>query len=77
MNPADAIVASGGFCAPLGTEYVIHVPGRAVRAAMLDGAVVDATPLDHTPDSCWRCDARKAATDVGLCERCHADLTDG
>ena len=35
----------------------------------------DAAPLDHTPDACWRCDARSASTEVGLCGGCHADLT--
>lgn len=26
-------------------------------------------------EQCWRCDARRAASDIGLCEPCHASLT--
>lgn len=29
----------------------------------------------HDAERCWRCDARNAASDIGLCERCHVSLT--
>lgn len=28
-------------------------------------------------ERCWRCDARDATTDVGLCQPCHTSLTTG
>lgn len=34
----------------------------------------DADPIDLAPDDCWRCDARPATTDVGLCTPCRTDL---
>lgn len=34
----------------------------------------DTRPLDLFPDDCWRCDAREAETEVGLCLPCRADL---
>lgn len=30
--------------------------------------------FDARPDSCWRCDATTATTEVGLCDPCHATL---
>jgi hypothetical protein len=40
----------------------------AVVRVGLDGFDAD------DPDSCWRCDAKGAETDVGLCTSCHDDL---
>jgi hypothetical protein len=34
----------------------------------------DAAVYDSNPDRCWRCDAKGAETDVGLCTPCHEDL---
>jgi hypothetical protein len=34
----------------------------------------DTSAFDSRPDSCWRCDAKQAETDVGLCTPCHGDL---
>jgi hypothetical protein len=37
----------------------------------------DLTPggaFDTRPEHCWRCDAKGAETDVGLCTPCHDDL---
>jgi ferredoxin-like protein FixX len=33
-----------------------------------------AAAFDIAPERCWRCDARGAETDVGLCTSCHDDL---
>jgi hypothetical protein len=30
--------------------------------------------LVDRPEFCWRCDAKEAETDVGLCASCHVDL---
>jgi hypothetical protein len=30
--------------------------------------------FDSRLDWCWRCDAKQAETDVGLCTPCHGDL---
>ena len=35
----------------------------------------DARPHDVNPNRCWRCDAARGETDVGLCARCHTALT--
>jgi hypothetical protein len=32
--------------------------------------------LTDDPNACWRCNALRAETDVGLCESCRADLID-
>jgi hypothetical protein len=34
----------------------------------------DTATFDSRPEHCWRCDARGAETDVGLCTSCHDDL---
>jgi hypothetical protein len=34
----------------------------------------DTATFDSRPEHCWRCDARGAQTDVGLCTSCHDDL---
>jgi hypothetical protein len=34
----------------------------------------DTASFDSRPEHCWRCDARGAETDVGLCTSCHEDL---
>lgn len=32
--------------------------------------------FDSRPEFCWRCDSTKATTDVGLCDPCHAVLSE-
>lgn len=39
--------------------------------------VTDQSPHDLDPDACWRCDAREASDELGLCGPCHVDLVDG
>jgi hypothetical protein len=34
----------------------------------------DSASFDSRPEHCWRCDAKGAETDVGLCTPCHDDL---
>jgi hypothetical protein len=34
----------------------------------------DTNAFDSRPEHCWRCDAKGAETDVGLCSPCHEDL---
>jgi hypothetical protein len=34
----------------------------------------DSASFDTRPENCWRCDAKQAETDVGLCTPCHGDL---
>jgi hypothetical protein len=34
----------------------------------------DSASFDSRPEHCWRCDAKTAETDVGLCSPCHEDL---
>jgi hypothetical protein len=34
----------------------------------------DSASFDTRPEHCWRCDAKGAETDVGLCTPCHDDL---
>jgi hypothetical protein len=34
----------------------------------------DTASFDSRSEHCWRCDARGAETDVGLCTSCHDDL---
>jgi len=49
-------------------SYVDEVPSSSYRYG------ADAAAFDLAPDTCWRCDAAGAATDVGLCEPCRDDL---
>lgn len=41
---------------------------------VIDSLHVDQRPYDAKPEACWRCDAKPSATDIGLCEPCHAGL---
>jgi hypothetical protein len=52
----------------------VSVVGDEVVVSLPDVDDDDQLPLDYEPDQCWRCDAREAASAVGLCKRCHRDL---
>lgn len=53
--------------------------GEAVREVHTDVAARRGDGFSPGPprdaERCWRCDARDAASDIGLCEPCHVSLT--
>lgn len=53
--------------------------GGTVREVHTDTATERGDGFSPGPpqdaERCWRCDARNAASDIGLCERCHVSLT--
>lgn len=59
-------------------EFTVTWPPQ--DSALLDPRrwlMQDAAPLDPHPDRCWRCNARPASDDVGLCGPCHTNLRSG
>lgn len=53
--------------------------GGTVREVHTDAATQRGDGFSPGPpqdaERCWRCDARDAASDIGLCQRCHVSLT--
>lgn len=53
--------------------------GRAVREVHTDVGAPRGDGFSPGPprdaERCWRCDARNAVSDIGLCEPCHSSLT--
>jgi hypothetical protein len=63
----------------LGDPRPLRLPGESridaterVLSSYSYGA--DTHAFDTRPENCWRCDAKQAETDVGLCTPCHGDL---
>lgn len=54
---------------PLGGSLTAHVAS--------DPAHLHSPVGGDESERCWRCDARPATSDVGLCDPCHASLTAG
>lgn len=55
-------------------EFAGALQRNAQAAGAMDSLHVDQRPYDAKPGACWRCDAKPSATDIGLCEPCHAAL---
>lgn len=54
----------------------IDPPGGSLTAHVAsDPADMYSPTAGSEAERCWRCDARDATTDVGLCDPCHASLT--
>lgn len=72
-TPWSATVDAGG-----GVQIVLEsdtsAPENDARATSQD-AFVAGEP--KSSEWCWRCNARSAAGDLGLCEPCHAELAAG
>lgn len=69
-TPAAVLPAGGGV------EVVLDWQGRAGSSGR-DPASPDAYAPGPSAraETCWRCDARAATDDVGLCEPCHTALS--
>lgn len=76
--PADgttALAAGGGVQLELEWQGTSRDPRNADDQATSADAFVVGEPAGS--DRCWRCNARSAVGDLGLCEPCHASLVAG
>lgn len=68
--PPAAVLPAGR-----GVEVVLTCQGRATPAGGDPGSPDSyASGPSASAEMCWRCDARTATVDVGLCESCHTAL---
>lgn len=77
-RPADgaAALAAGG-----GVQLELEWQGSSRDPRNVDDQATSADAFvvgeQAASDRCWRCNARSAAGDLGLCEPCHASLVAG
>lgn len=77
-RPAEgttALAAGGGMQLELEWQGTPRDPRSVDDEATSADAFVVGEPAGS--DRCWRCNARSAAGDLGLCEACHASLVAG
>lgn len=72
---STALAAGGGVQLELEWQGTPRDPRNADEQATSADAFVVGEPAGS--DRCWRCNARSAAGDLGLCEPCHASLVAG